>query len=223
MKKLIALGLLVGVIAAFKFLPWYVSVGGVVAALMLGKLLVGKLFKGFFMGLFAAKGAVLKDATVRLHGISNAPEPKRDEWENLDEDEQEIERESFCYRYLDLTITPVGADGPGRRLSEEEADGLDDDDDDSNDGWGTFSMWDPTDLALVGPDVKPGQDIGDGDDELGEVYDVAIHENGQWLPLEDSKLMGAHRIRLHVGVPPGHDQFKIRYYFEILKNAGSEA
>lgn len=223
-KKFIALGLLVAVVAAFKFLPWYVSVGLVVGALVLGKLVVMKLFKGFFMGLFAAKSAALKGASVQLHGITAAPEPKRDEdWEDLDDEEEGMESQPRSYRYVDLTITPANAEGAGSRLSSEEAEKIEEEDA-SDEDCKSFSSWDPADLALVRPDAKGGFDFKDDDDEdLGDVYDVAVRENGSWVPLEGAKLTGQHRIRLHIGVLPGHDQFKVKYYFEILKNAGSDA
>lgn len=168
---LVALGLLIGVVAAFKLLPWWASVGVVVGALMLGRFLVGKLFKNVIVGLLGAKSAVLKGASVRLHGIWDAPEPKHDEdWED---DEEDLEAGPRCYRYVDLTITPAGSDGPSRRVSD--------------------------------------------------IHAVAVYEDGQWLPLEGAKLMGSQRIRLHVGVISGQDQFKVQYYFEILKNAGSDS
>lgn len=225
MKKLIALGVVAAVIAAFKFLPWWAGVGLVVGLVLGAKWLVKTLFGRFFMGLFEMKSQVLRGASARVHGISEAPEPKRDlddlDAEDLD-DADELEATPRAWRYVDVTIEVPGSPDGGAPI--EPAILSDDEVEEDEEGADECGMhyWEPEELMIVRPDAKPGKAglLDDDDDEIGEVDSADIWQDGAWVPLEGQKVRGTQRVRLHVGVEPGCDAFKLRYYFEILKNAG---
>src|SRR5262245_3352587 len=72
---------LIAVILAFKFLPWYVLVALAAAFVLSLKFLGKKLIQWLFSIPFRAKGAALRGATVEVHSITSCarPEPRRDE------------------------------------------------------------------------------------------------------------------------------------------------
>jgi hypothetical protein len=165
----------------------------------------GKLLKKAFTAPFAAKGAVLKDASVTVHSVTPAaaplpapPDEEDEEADGQDEDadtpEYAPERDLVWY-HVDLTITPQGQSAP-------------------------FSHWEPGELVLVSPSAKPGaehlMDDDADDDEIGEIEDLRIWDGEEWREDEDGKYAGSQRLRLHVGVGPEVREFRLRYYFEII-------
>src|SRR5262245_22261131 len=79
---------LILVILAFKFLPWYVLVALAVAFVLSLKFLGKKLIQWLFSLPFRAKGAALRGATVEVHSITSCarPEPRREEASETDAD-----------------------------------------------------------------------------------------------------------------------------------------
>jgi hypothetical protein len=164
----------------------------------------GKLLKKAFTAPFAAKGAVLKDASVTVHSVTSAaaplPAPPGEEDEDADEQdddadtpEYEPERDLVWY-HVDLTITPQGQSAP-------------------------FNHWEPGELVLVSPSAKPGAEHlmdGDDEDEIGEIEDLRIWDGEEWREDEEGKYAGTQRLRLHVGLPSEVTEFRFRYYFEVL-------
>lgn len=209
MKKLIALGFVAAIIAAFKFLPLWAGVGTTVALGLLTKLLNAVVFNRFTVGIFEAKSAALRGARARLHGITAAPGPKREFDDEFDDEELNagvgIEPTPRVWRYIDVTIeVPV----PDKNAQDR-----------------VMTMWEPGELTIVEPEAKSGKaiDLEGFDADLGVLHSVDAMQGGSWVPLEGDRVLGSQRLRLHVGVRPGADQFKLRYYFEILGNAGTGA
>ena len=206
---LIALGFVAAIVATFKFLPLWAGVGSVVALGLSAKFLLGTVFERFFLGMFEAKSAALRGARARLHGIAPAPELRRDfdddfDDEDLDEDVG-IEPTSRVWRFIDVTVELPEPDHNGKDCG--------------------MTMWEPGELTIVESEAKSGKaiDLEGFDDDLGLIHSVDAMQGGSWVPLDGDKVFGTQRLRLHVGVRPGADQFKLRYYFEILRNAGTGA
>ena len=197
MKKLVVLAVVAALAAAFTFLPWWAGVALVVGLGLAAKLLIGTVFRRFFVGMFEAKSAVLRGASARLHAVSVAPEPKRDfDDDFVDEDVQEIDDAPRDYRYIDVTI----------EVPERDAES----------GDCGMMLWEPEELMVVPSDAKPGRDFEDEHD-FADVHSVEMMEGGDWVMLEGEKVFGTQRVRLHVGVTPGVDEFRLRYYFEVLR------
>jgi hypothetical protein len=193
MKRLILLGVVAAGIAVVKLLPWWAGLAVLIGLVLAAKLFAGRLLKRFFMGLFKAKGAALAGADATLHGITAAQPPKPDP-----DDEGgggELEQGPLRWVHIDLTVHVP----------------------DDNTGKTPFRLWDPHELCLVPVDTKPGPPDEDGDEDLGTIAGAEVHDNGSWVTAE-GKLEGSHRIRLHAGVKPGVQHFKLRYYFEIIEN-----
>jgi hypothetical protein len=118
----------------------------------LGGLVVGKLKTAAF-GMFGAKGAVLKDATLQVHSVVPADPPEAtddldiddsldeegdtvdavdavEEGEEKDEDEdeedEEVDEGPRDWYYVDLTVTPKPSEGP-------------------------FQLWEPDELSIASP------------------------------------------------------------------------
>ena len=205
MKKLIALGVLAAVVAALKVVPWWAGVGLVVALGASAKFLIGRVFRNAALGLFETKSAVLRGASARLHAITEAPEPKPDFGDDFDfegdDDGDALEALPRVWRYVDVTVEVPEHDG-------------------SSDCAMAMTMWEPDELMIVDPSARSGKakDLEGFDDEVGDVHQVHVMQGGNWVPLEGDKVVGSQRLRLHVGVKPGVDGFKLRYYFEVLRN-----
>jgi len=211
LKQLFALafGFATAALAVFKLLPWWAGVGLLACLAVSGRLLAATLFRRFLPGMFEAKSAVLRGARARVHAVTPAPEPKGefdDEFADgfaspfADADGDAIEPTPGVWRYVDVTI-----EVPERGSNQDSA----------------MTMWDPGELMIVEPRARPGKAANlDGfDDHLGGVHSVDVMQGGNWVALDGDKLLGTQRVRLHVDVRPGADLFKLRYYFEILKNA----
>jgi hypothetical protein len=142
----------------------------------------GELFFGLVFRNLAAHGKVLRNADVKVHSLTPAPEPAKDE-EDL-EFERELDAagvpddDTDCrYFYLEVTITP--APGPDDRPSRLEA-------------------WHPSSLLLT----KAGRK----NVELMEVCDAAFIVDG-WVahgqeltPFTKQPCYGAARLKLHLMV-----------------------
>ena len=192
MKRLILLLVVVGLVAAVRYLPWWASLALVVATPMLGWFVVKRALLGLVMGAFKAKSAVLAGARARIHSIRPAPPFKPEGDEDGDAVADGLEQPHH-WVYVDLdVIAPERAETP-------------------------MSHWDPSELAIVGENADP--DDHEPDDTVGRIHGVERMEQGAWVRV-DEKLSGSHRLRLHVSARSGVDRFRIRYYFELLKNAG---
>lgn len=209
MRKLLALGVVAAVVAVFQLLPWWAGVGLVAALAVSAKFLLGSVFERLFVGMFEAKSSALRGATARLHAITPAPPPKRDLDDEFDElelaGENEVEPTPFSWRYIDVTV----------ELPLPKANAAD----------CGMTMWEPGELMIVEPHAVSGKarDLDGFDDDLGEVHSVDVMQGGNWVALDGDKVFGSQRLRLHVGVKPGADEFKLRYYFEVLRNAGIDS
>lgn len=191
MKKLILVAALVAIGAAVKLLPWWAGLLLLVGG-GLGVVLLGKkLFTQFFLGAFKAKSAVLEGARARVRGITPAEPYKPDD---LDEEDDLFDfEEPMHWVYVDLDVEV--ADNPATPMN----------------------YWAPDELSFVTEDAVA--DDFESDEEVGTVYGVEAFENGAWVTVED-KVAGSQRLRLHVAAKSGVDRFRIRYYFELLENAG---
>jgi hypothetical protein len=194
----ILLIVLILLILAFKFLPWYVLVG-LAVALVVGAPLVGRwlLFR-LLMTPFRAKGAVLRGATVTVRAFEPARGPTPAERRALAYERQDDEDEGFRngereespiprrYYRLVVTITPRPKVGG-------------------------FQHWEPGELRLVLPWTRPMKADADG---ACKVEEVEIEENGVFQKDEGFKLHGEQTLRLRLGVRPGVERLVFQYYFE---------
>ena len=83
-------------------------------------------------------------------------------------------------------------------------------------------LWAPGLLKVVGPGAQSGT-LSAGDrfgEDWSDVVRVDIMQGGNWEPVQADKVIGSQRLRLLIGVPAGHDQFKLRYGFVVLANGG---
>jgi hypothetical protein len=183
---------LIGFILMVKVLPWYASVGIVIGGIALMVVLVKFLFKRFFMSLFGAKGKVLTDAIVQVNSIQLA-EPPQPGMDDDDEDDEEYEKEDFSqytWYHLDVTITPQVESGE-------------------------FTYWEPGEIVMASMEAK-AKDLDGDDDELAMIHDYRVYHDGTFVEDEMFKLPGPQRIRYHIGVKPGVETLRFRYYFEIF-------
>lgn len=194
---LLAAALLVG--AAIKFLPWWGGIAVVVGLAIVGKLAARRLLTGFVMKAFRAKGAVLAGARATVNAITPAGPPKPNE----DDDPEDFEE----------MLSELEEDGPRHWVHVDVSIQVDEAGPDT-----PFSMWDPSELTLVKLDTVEGE-MPDDEDDVASVHGAEVHHDGAWVTCEES-LAGSQRVRLLVAAIPGVDQFKIRYYFEVLTNAG---
>lgn len=191
MLRLVLLLLVAGMAAAIHFLPWWAGAGLLLAVPVLGWFAFKRAASGLLMGAFKAKSAVLKGAKARIHSISPAP-PFKPEGEAEEAMAGGLE-DPHHWVYIDLDVlAPEVSDSP-------------------------MDYWDASELAIVGEHAKP--DDYEADEAVGQVYGVERLDGQHWVRVEE-KLAGSQRLRLHVSARAGIDRFHIRYYFELLKNAG---
>jgi hypothetical protein len=214
--KLLFILLLVLVILACKFLPWYVLVGLAVLFVLSAKFIGKKLLLWLFTLPFRAKGAVLHHATATVHSLERVPAPppvpaQADEEESPQDMQQKEPRD---YYRLNVTISPKPSAGP-------------------------FHLWEIGELRLVHPDYRvmaDGQEeeaelceieqwevqvnelfIASDDDENEPVADSQTrktHEVGEFIPDQGYKLPGPQRLRLLLAIKPGTRRLVFQYYFE---------
>ena len=218
---LLLLLFLIMVMAVAAWSLW--GIWGLLGAFVLLLLLVfalknvaGQLLMMAFSAPFKMKGKVLRGALVTVHNVTPSEKPDRspkdedeeldpDELDSLDEEEEyqrelaeeRRERENIDSRrrwfLLDVTITPQEVSGEG------------------------FTHWEPGELVIVSPEREPKKTFGpDEEEEIGEVCDVSIWnpERQEFCEDEMGKHRGPLRLRLQVGVEPGHDHLAFLYYFE---------
>lgn len=189
---------LILIILAFKFLPWYVLVG-LAVLLVFGAPLLGRwLLYRLFLLPFKAKGAVLRRAAVTLHALDPAARPAPAETAQLcyqpheggeaggGADEQPTER-PVTRNYYQMVVTIA----PRPKV-------------------GGFQHWEPGELRLSLPQTRPLKD----EDDACTIEDVAIEEGGVFRPDEGFKLHGEQKLRLLLGVRPGVERLVFQYYFE---------
>jgi len=183
--------------AAISFYGIWGMLGVIVVSCLLfqvGKRLAGKFLLKLFMTPFKAKGAVLKEADVRVLSIVPAPAPQQDAFvaDETDPDtagtSHLIENDApHDWYYLDVTITPTQGPTP-------------------------MMFWEPSELMLVGPEAKAAIDTANA----GEIRAVEIWQNGAWQPDDPGKYAGPQRLKLHIGVNAHERHLRFRYYFEIF-------
>ena len=197
---LLLIMLVVAMIIAIKYLPWWGSVllfAGLILAARYGG---GWLIKRLFMIPFKMKGAVLKGAEIQIHSVVPAQAPAKREStpsdadaqdDNDDEDVSDEEDDKTPRRYysLDVTITPAPSQGK-------------------------FQFWEPTELLLVHPSAA--NDI-DTDDNSCVISNVEVEEDGEFRS-DGEKYPGPRRLRLLLGVKEGVRELRFRYYFEAFGN-----
>jgi hypothetical protein len=188
--KILILLLLIPVLAGFivmvKFLPWWASVVIVIAACGLALLLGKYLLKKLFMTPFKLKGKALSGADVTVHGVTPASLPDLD----VKDSEADSESKSLHWYYVDATITP-------------------------KDHSGSFTHWEPGELALVSMAAKSAE-LEDEEHEVAQIHDYRIFSEGSFREDEVYKHPGPQRIQFHVGVKPGESILQFRYYFELF-------
>jgi len=206
--KLLILLVLVGMLAAFiwmvKVLPWWGSVLVVLGGIAFGIWLIKWALVRMFTAPFKMKSAVLKGASVQVHGIAAAPVPEpakaganEEDEEDADDEHRVQQREDYARRawyQLEATITPAASQG-------------------------AFKHWEPGELLLVHPDKKTEFDAAredDGDDDLCVIHDLDIFQDGAYVNDDGMKFEGPVRLKLHIGVKPGTPRLKFQYYFESL-------
>jgi hypothetical protein len=191
-RRLVPILVLAALGAMVGFLPWWATVAIVVVGVWAVKRFAGTLLEKLLLGAFRAKSAALAGADATLHGITRTEPPKPDP--DAADDSAELESGPLRWVHVDLTLNvPEG-----------------------NGGKTPFRLWEPGELRLAPIDAKPGPDFDD-EAEIGTIAGIELWDAGHWVTLE-GKLEGSHRIRLHAGVKPGVDYFKLRYYFEIIEN-----
>jgi hypothetical protein len=191
-RRLVPILVLAALGAMVAYLPWWATLAIVVVGAWAVKKFAWKLVEKLMIGAFRAKSAALAGADATLHGITRAEPPKSDP--DSTEDSNELESGPLRWVHVDLTMN-VPEDNGGKT---------------------PFRLWEPGELRLAPIDAKPGPDFAD-EEEVGTIAGIELWDAGHWVTL-DEKLQGSQRIRLHAGVKPGVDYFKLRYYFEIIEN-----
>ena len=187
-----------------------------IVAVVLGGLLLLKSLGGYLLqraltAPFKAKGAVLRDAALEVHSVTPAEAPAQEydpeddpdypaddpdgivDPEETGMDEEEPEAVPLTWYHLDVTITPREPTGP-------------------------FTLWEPWELTLAGPDAQAGTstDLGDLEDYRGEIAEIQICDEGRWQVDEVGKYGGPQRLLIHAGVPTETRRVRLRYYFEVF-------
>src|ERR1044071_9907021 len=95
---------MVVVALAIEYLPWWALLLGLVAVVVIGKLMVKKLLLLLMVKPFQLKGAVLKDATAEVHSVTPAAPGAS---------HGETDETTFQARYtVDVTVRPGSANTP---------------------------------------------------------------------------------------------------------------
>lgn len=199
MIRLILLLLLVGLILAIRYLPWWALLGGPVVLVILFWLLRGRIFMWFLSWLFfqpfKAKGRVLRKASIEIHSLKRVAEPALPQLSApklyADDEAGEIPRQDAPpapverdYYELEVTIIPRSPTG-------------------------AFKLWEPGELLLVRPGKK-----WDEDDNSCAIVSLDIDHDGIFTADEGMKHFGPRRLRLLIGVKRGTRQLAFAYYFE---------
>ncbi|MCI0745494.1 MAG: hypothetical protein L0Y58_08825 [Verrucomicrobia subdivision 3 bacterium] len=194
MKKLVSLlvlvGLIVGVTLAVRHLPWWALVLLFVALVWGGKWLVGRFLKKLILTPFKMKGAVLHDATVRVHSVVPTVAPTR----SSDDDEADrTPSEPRRYFTAEVTIEPKEATG-------------------------NFSHWEPGELRLCRPEhtFDPNDEDSKTDDDACDVVELWVEQDGVFQKDEGLKFPGPQKLKMTLAVAEGVQALKFQYYFEAF-------
>lgn len=185
------IGCIISGVYAVRVLPWWALVLGLIGLVLVAKWAIKHLIRKLFLVPFKAKGAVLKGATATIHSVALAESPGPVSDPEPADEESTTTRNSREHYVVDVTITPQESKGP-------------------------FQHWAPSELTLVKPDsvLRPESDEPDDSDESCELLSVEALEDGKWVKDEGMKYAGPQRLRMSLGVQPGVDRLKFRYYFE---------
>ena len=176
-------------VAAFKLLGWWAVLVIPVVAVLFLKFVAGRLLKRLFLMPFKAKGAVLHGARAEVHAVTPTTRPApRDE----DGDDEDADTRERLYDLVEVTLAPAGVDT------------------------GTFDLWEPGELRLIGEGRNVGEDDDADGDDVADIADVEIHHDGAWQRDEGMKYPGTQRLRLTIGVLPAATALKFQYYFETF-------
>ena len=155
-------------------------------------------------GLFTAKSAALKGATVEVHSVRPAAMPDEvregqaltidgDDPENGDdEDEGRPDYANYQWAVVEMTVFPAA------------------------DAAGAFAHWDLDGLRLVPIDAPKLEFMSADDDDRAEfeMWDLQVVEGGRPVERDDGSFDGPRRLRFTVGVPRGTRLLKVQYFFE---------
>lgn len=162
-----------------------------IASLFLMRYLAGKMLRKAFEAPFAAKGAVLREALVKVLSVTPTTAPDAD----LNDDPGETEDAPPIPRTwynVELTITPQAAPGP-------------------------FESWAPGDLEVTGPETRTLRSMDDLADAPGyDLWQVWIWDGQRWVDEQGEKLAGPQRLRLLLSAPATVRRARLRYYFEVF-------
>jgi hypothetical protein len=191
---IVLLFLIAGIFLAAIYLPWWVTVGGIVLIILAGKILGGRIVESLFKMPFRAKGAVLRGATADIHSLTPIARPAaKPTAARLAEDEGDngdAEDANRRFYLLEMTIKPAAREG------------------------GAFQLWEPGELLLVSHDAKPEDTDDDGD--ICGIKQIEIESEGQFVKDEGMKYGGPQRLRLTLAAASGAHQVQFRYYFELF-------
>lgn len=162
---------------------------GLLLVVVAGKHLGGWLVKRAFMIPFAAKGKVLRGATLEVHSVTPCEVPKR--MLEFDDPDAALPAKEQRWYWIDVTITPKPTGGP-------------------------FHLWEAGELLLVPEKTRPGMPKDDADE--WSIYSLRIWdaEKNEWQKDEGYKYPGPQRLKMRVGLPPNVRRARLRYYFEIF-------
>lgn len=189
------LAIVAGFVLMAIYLPWWGILGALLAIAILLRVIGKWILVSLFTLPFKAKGAVLRGATAKVNSVQPAVPPppparKPGEEEGGDEDEAK-ENASRRWYHVDVTITPLAPQG-------------------------SFTLWEAGELRLVRPEANAKSMLKDEDpdSDISSLHKVEIYRDGQFGIDEPGKYPGEQRLRLYVGILPGHSKLKFRYYFE---------
>lgn len=209
---LLLLLVVVGIGVAAYYLPWWGTALLVLAVFVLapwvGKRLVLWMVQRFFMGMFDKKSRVLRGAAVEVHSVTPTAAPakvRRVIEGSTAADGQEILDAPQDARVSDESDNANDAD---RRFFVVEATIT------PKDSQGPFHHWDLSEVEAVRHALKVtfnSQD--DGSCVVREAIALVgdAREEG-----DDTKYAGARRVRMVLGVKPGVNRLKFKYYFETF-------
>ena len=176
----------------------------VIGLVWFGKVVIGKLIKQFFLGLFSMKSRVLRGATMTVHSVTpvaKPPEPElteddvdmdeeaEDEDQDAKDEEPEEPEEPRNYFDVDVTITP-------KATCEDR-------------------VWEPTELILTSEKISSLEDL-QADEDFGTVESVLIWDGSKFGPDDPGKYPGEQRLKITFAVKPGVSKGWVHYYDEPI-------
>ena len=230
MLRILFLALLLAAVSialAIRYLPWYVSVGLLIAFFVSAKYLFRWGIRRALMIPFRMKGGALRGATIEVHSVEPTTAPvRRVEPEVDEEEERQGELETIRTTDAEGVTTEVLSPVSDGDESEEEREEVEDR---TPRDWyridltirptpnpGGFQFWEPSEFFLVPYDMKVSLDSLDGD-ETSPVEEVRVWdpETRQWMKDDPGKYPGEQRLQLVFGIKPAAPRrWKLQYYFE---------